>query len=153
MIGYVVRDNYDDPEFPCTFYEKKPERVDESGGHWTYGHDENGQMTSCSTMLLPEDWFKEITWESEPVIAELQITTFDFNLVKRMLLNMIAPKMWGIMPEKGWVRPQVIAYNGEWYIRLQDDTEYFQDPYYNYKQDVENGIYVPTGVKVGEENK
>lgn len=73
------------------------------------------------------------------------------EMVTKVALKMDGPKMWGLHPEKGWKRPTVINYNGEWYVMVKEDNEYFQDCYYNYNQDVADGIYVPTGVKVGEE--
>ena len=78
-------------------------------------------------------------------------TTETLNLVRRVLLKLIGPKMWGFIPEKGWKRPEVIDYNGEWYIKEEEDKEYFQQKYFDYAKDIECGIYVPLGVKVGEE--
>ena len=69
----------------------------------------------------------------------------------RVLLKLIGPQIWGLAPEKGYKRPQVIEYNGEWYVMPKEDKEYFDKPYYDYTKDVECGIYVPTGIKVGEE--
>ena len=73
------------------------------------------------------------------------------EMVTKVVLKMDGPKIWGLHPEKGWKRPTVIEHNGEWYIMVKEDNEYFQDRYYNYNQDVADGIYVPTGIKVGEE--
>ena len=79
-------------------------------------------------------------------------TTETLNLVCRVLLKLIGPKLWGLHPEKGWKRPSVIDYNGEWYILTKEYAdEYLPDDYYDYTKDIECGIYVPTGVKVGEE--
>ena len=74
------------------------------------------------------------------------------NITRRVALNMVGPKMWGLHPENGYVRPQIVEYNGEWYIKVKEDNEYFQEPYYDYEKDIESGLYVPTGVKVGEKN-
>ena len=78
-------------------------------------------------------------------------TTEILNLVHRVLLKLAGPKMWGFIPEKGWQRPEVIDHNGEWYIMSGEDKEYFDQPYFDYTKDIECSIYVPTGVKVGEE--
>lgn len=80
-----------------------------------------------------------------------QTSVNDLSTVIRVILKMDGPKMWGLHPEKGWKRPSVIKYDGEWYVMVKEDNEYFQDRYYNFNQDVADGIYVPTGVKVGEE--
>ena len=79
------------------------------------------------------------------------ITAEGIGLVQKVLLNLVGPKMWGLHPEKGWRRPMVIEYNGEWYVMPKEDNEYFQDKYFDYTKDVEAGVYVPTRIKVGEE--
>ena len=72
------------------------------------------------------------------------------DLVIHIYLKLLAPKLWGVSPDKGWTRPLVIDYNGEWYIMSKEDNEYFPREYFDYTKDVENGLYVPTGIKVGE---
>lgn len=66
-------------------------------------------------------------------------------------LKMLGPKIWGLTFDKGYKRPQVIEHNGEWYIMVIEDKEFFDHQYFDYTKDIECGIYVPTGIKVGEE--
>ena len=72
-----------------------------------------------------------------------------FDLTKRILVNMASSQIWGLHPEKGWSRPLVINYNGEWYILANlNEEKYFEEKYFDYSDDVKNGDYVPTGIKV-----
>jgi len=72
-----------------------------------------------------------------------------FDLTKRILVNMASSQIWGLHPEKGWSRPLVIEYNGEWYMLANlNEEKYFEEKYFDYSDDVKNGDYVPTGIKV-----
>ena len=75
-----------------------------------------------------------------------------FEVTKRILVQMASTTSWGLHPEKGWSRPLVIQYNGEWYILANPgEDKYFEEQYFDYSEDVKNGEYVPYGMKVGEE--
>ena len=72
------------------------------------------------------------------------------NLLLRIAIEMFSTKIWWLTPEKGYTRPDVIQHNGEWYVKVKKDDEYFPEPYSDYTKDIERGIYAPTGIKVKE---
>ena len=76
-----------------------------------------------------------------------------FEFVQKLFLRLAAPKMWGLNPEYGYTRPQVIDYNGEWYIKMGEDNTYYKEPKCDWDAAVASGLYKPTGVKVGDEEK
>ena len=66
MKGWVCKSkNYD----MAQFFEDKPIRVelDTPWPYWMW------DKQSCCSMLLPEGWFSELTWEDEPIEVELTI--------------------------------------------------------------------------------
>jgi len=68
-----------------------------------------------------------------------------------IFLNLASPKMWGLKPEKGWCRPCVIEHEGEYYcLRNPNEEVYFEEAYSDFTEDIKNGVYVPTGIKVNE---
>ena len=76
------------------------------------------------------------------------------EIAKKVFFRLVSPKMWGLKPDPdgGWVRPELVEYNGEWYIKKDfDDKKVFKNSYNDFSEDIRNGEYVPTGVKVGEE--
>lgn len=75
------------------------------------------------------------------------------KFVEKLFLRLASPKLWGLHPEYGYTRPQVIDYNGEWYIKMGEDNTYYKEPKCDFDKAVMSGLYQPTGVKVGEEEE
>ena len=81
---------------------------------------------------------------------ELIVSTY-LNFAQKVFLRLAAPKMWGLTQE-GYIRPEVVDYKGEWYIKTGEDKTYYKDPETcNWDEVIASGLYTPTGVKVGEE--
>ena len=76
-----------------------------------------------------------------------------FEFVQKLFLRLATPKMWGLHPEYGYTRPQVIDYNGEWFIKMGEDNTYYKEPKCDFDEAIASGLYQPTGVKVGDEEK
>lgn len=60
---------------PAKFFEMKPVRVSvEKKPHWIWDKDNHWEMKDSGfEMELPKDMFPELTWEDEPIEAELTI--------------------------------------------------------------------------------
>ena len=69
-----------------------------------------------------------------------------FDLINRVATKLTVTTSWGLHPEKGWSRPLCINHNGEWYMFAGTD-KYCKEPYYDYTEDIKNGLYVPMGIK------
>ena len=93
-----------------------------------------------------EKYIDGLTFDEETALAHLKF-------IGKLYLRLAVPKMWGLHPEYGYTRPQVIDYNGEWYIKMGEDNTYFKEPECDWKAAIASGLYQPTGVKVGDEEK
>ena len=77
------------------------------------------------------------------------MTKTEFDIVTKVATKLIGTKMWGLHPQKGWSMPLIIEYNGEYY-RLKEKV-YREEKYFDYTEDIKNGVYEPTGIKVEEQ--
>lgn len=58
-----------------------------------------------------------------------------------ILSRLTGPSIWGLHPEKGWVRPFIINVDNKNYMLVNNEDKGFDEPYYDYSEDIKNGDY------------